>query len=50
VKSVFPARDRLEEWPLEDPGKGDIALMRDIREEIKRRVLRLVEEIEGDHG
>jgi arsenate reductase len=28
VRSVFPARDRLDEWPLEDPGKGDIVLMR----------------------
>jgi protein-tyrosine-phosphatase len=47
VKSVFPARDRLEEWPLDDPGKGDMALMRGIRDEIKRRVSQLVAELEG---
>lgn len=47
VKSVFPARDRLEEWPLPDPGKGDIEMMRSTRDEIKRLVSALVEELEG---
>lgn len=47
VKSVFPARDRLEEWPLRDPAEGGPALMREIRDEIKQRVSRLVEEVEG---
>jgi arsenate reductase len=47
VKSAFPARDRLEEWPLDDPGKGDAVFMRQARDEIKRRVSLLIEELEG---
>jgi arsenate reductase len=47
VKSVFPARDRLEEWLIEDPGDGDIVFMRKIRDEIKARVSGLVDELEG---
>lgn len=47
AKAAFPARDRLEEWPLPDPGKGDIEVMRQVREEIKRLVASLVEELEG---
>lgn len=47
VKSVFPARDRLEEWPLPDPGQGDMGLMREVRDEISRRVAALVTELEG---
>ena len=46
VKSAFPAR-RLEEWPLPDPGRGDMALMREVRDEIKRLVSALIEELEG---
>jgi len=42
VKSVFPARDRLEEWPLEDPAGGDIMLMREIRDRIDEMVAALV--------
>lgn len=48
VKSVFPARDRLEEWPLQDPGKGGLDLMREVRDEIKERVSALVRELEGE--
>ncbi|MBC7231176.1 MAG: arsenate reductase ArsC [Actinobacteria bacterium] len=48
VKSVFPARDRLEEWPLPDPGRGDIEMMRKTRDEIVRLVSALVEKLEGD--
>jgi arsenate reductase len=48
VKSVFPARDRLEEWPLEDPAGGDPELMRRIRDEVERRVTQLIGELEGD--
>lgn len=48
VKSVFPARDRLEEWPLEDPALGDIEFMREIRDEIRRRASELVLELEED--
>lgn len=47
VKNVFPARERLEEWPLPDPGKGDLDMMRSVRDEIKRLVSALVEELEG---
>ncbi|MDI6875082.1 arsenate-mycothiol transferase ArsC [Candidatus Solincola sp.] len=48
VKAAFPARDRLEEWSLPDPGKGDMELMRRVRDEIRRLVASLVEELEGD--
>lgn len=48
VKSVFPARDRLEEWPLPDPGKGDMEFMREVRDEIRHRVTALVAELEGN--
>jgi len=47
VKSVFPARDRLEEWPLEDPGTGDLDLMRRLRDDIRQRVSQLLREL-GD--
>jgi arsenate reductase len=50
VKSVFPARDRLEEWPLEDPGQGDLELMRRVRDEIESKVLGLVRELEEERS
>ncbi len=49
VKSVFPARDRLEEWPLEDPGKGGLEFMRSTRDEIKEKVTDLIRELEGEN-
>ncbi|MEJ5185678.1 MAG: arsenate reductase ArsC [Candidatus Geothermincolales bacterium] len=48
AKAAFPARERLEEWPLPDPGKGDLEMMRKVRDEIKSRVERLVVELEGE--
>ena len=48
ARAAFPARDRLEEWPLPDPGKGDLELMRRVRDEIGRLVASLVEELEGN--
>lgn len=47
VKSMFPARDRLEEWLIEDPGQGGIEDMRRARDEIRKRVQGLLEELEG---
>ncbi len=47
AKAAFPARDRLEEWALPDPGKGDMELMRSVRDEIRRLVGSLVKELEG---
>lgn len=47
AKAAFPARDRLEEWPLPDPGRGDIDLMREVRDEIRKLVAALVKELEG---
>lgn len=47
ARAAFPARDRLEEWPLPDPGKGDLDMMRSVRDEIKRLVSVLVEELES---
>lgn len=48
AKAAFPARERLEEWPLPDPGKGDLEMMRKVRDEIKSWVERLVMELEGE--
>jgi arsenate reductase len=48
AKAAFPARERLEEWPIPDPGKGDLETMRQAREEIRRRVEALVRELEGE--
>ncbi len=48
AKAAFPARDRLEEWPIEDPAGKDIEFFRRIRDEIRGRVERLVTEVEGD--
>lgn len=50
ARAAFPARERLEEWPLPDPGKGDIEMMREVREEIRRRVVSLLEDLEGCAG
>lgn len=47
VKSIFPARERMEEWLIDDPGPGGIKDMRAARDEIKARVEKLVEELEG---
>jgi protein-tyrosine-phosphatase len=42
---VFPGK-RYEEWVLEDPANWDIADIRPIRDDIERRVLNLLEELE----
>lgn len=47
AKAAFPARERLEEWPLPDPGKGDVEMMREVREEIRKRIISLLEDLEG---
>jgi protein-tyrosine-phosphatase len=47
VKSLFPARERLEEWLIEDPGPDVIEDMRAARDDIKSRVEQLVVELEG---
>ncbi|RJP30375.1 MAG: arsenate reductase ArsC [Actinobacteria bacterium] len=47
VKSVFPARDRLEEWLIDDPGRRDMATMRETRDRIASMVAELVRELEG---
>ncbi len=47
ARAAFPAKDRLEEWLIEDPSARDIGFFRSVRDEIRRRVERLVEEVEG---
>jgi arsenate reductase (thioredoxin) len=42
---VFPGK-RYEEWTLEDPAGLDVAAVRPIRDEIERRVLQLLDELE----
>lgn len=47
AKAAFPARDRLEEWLVEDPAGRDVEFFRAIRDEIRGRVEPLLEEVEG---
>lgn len=42
---VFPGK-RYEEWDLDDPAGLDVADVRPIRDEIERRVLALLEQLE----
>lgn len=44
ARAAFPAADRLEEWLIEDPAGKDIESFRAVRDEIRRRVERLIEE------
>lgn len=41
---IFPSK-RYEDWQLEDPAGQSIELVREIRDEIRRRVERLIEEL-----
>lgn len=41
---VFPGK-RYEDWDLEDPAGKDLAAVREIRDEIERRVRALVQEL-----
>ena len=41
---VFPGK-RYEDWDLEDPAGKDLAAVREIRDEVERRVRVLVEEL-----
>ena len=47
LKGLFPARERLEEWLIDDPGPGGIEDMRQARDEIRSRVEKLISELEG---
>ena len=44
---IFPGK-RYEDWALEDPAGLDVAAVRPIRDEIKRRVERLVADLISD--
>ena len=44
AKAAFPAKERLEEWSIEDPSGKDIAFFRSVRNEIRIQVERLYEE------
>lgn len=46
AKAAFPAKDRLEEWIIEDPAGRDIDFFRTVRDEIRQRVERLIGEID----
>ncbi len=43
AKAAFPAKDRLEEWLIEDPAGHDIDFFRVVRDEIRQRVEHLIE-------
>lgn len=47
AKAAFPAKDRLEEWLIEDPSGRDIEFFRSVRDEIRLRVEGLIREVEG---
>ena len=49
VCPVFPGK-RYEDWQLEDPAGQGVAAVRPIRDEIRKRVERLIAELEGSHG
>jgi protein-tyrosine-phosphatase len=42
---IYPGK-RYEDWPLEDPAGRDIAAVRPIRDEIRRRVVGLLESLD----
>jgi arsenate reductase len=46
AKAAFPAKDRLEEWLIEDPAGWDIDFFHATRVEIQRRVEQLIREVE----
>ena len=46
---IFPGK-RYEEWELEDPKGLDVAAVRPIRDEIERRVLHLLAELQVPEG
>ena len=43
---IFPGK-RYEDWALDDPAGKDLAAVRPIRDEIRTRVLALIEELAG---
>lgn len=44
---VFPGK-RYEDWQLDDPAGRDIDAVREIRDEIKARILGLIDELDRD--
>ena len=48
VCPVFPGK-RYEDWQLEDPAGQGVAAVRPIRDEIRKRVERLIAELEGSN-
>lgn len=45
----FPGK-RYEDWKLEDPAGMDVEGVRPVRDEIERRVLALLDELDGEAG
>jgi protein-tyrosine-phosphatase len=42
---IYPGK-RYEDWEVEDPAGKDIRAVRTIRDDIERRVVRLIEELQ----
>jgi arsenate reductase len=47
AKAAFPAKDRLEEWLIEDPAGREIEFFRTVRDEIRLRVEKLLNQVEA---
>jgi arsenate reductase len=47
AKAAFPQPEKLEEWLIDDPAGKGMETFRAVREEIRRRVMQLLREMEG---
>ncbi len=47
VCPVFPGK-RYEDWPLEDPAGQPLEFVREVRDDIKQRVLTLIESLRSE--
>jgi arsenate reductase len=47
AKAAFPAKDRLEEWIIEDPSGREVEFFRTVRDEIRFRVECLIKQVEA---
>ncbi len=46
ARAAFPKPEALEEWPIPDPAGKDLNFFRDVRDEIRARVEKLIQELD----